>query len=166
LHQFLRVSDWEHAEDDSVDEGEDGGVGADTESESEDGNGGVYGRIAKRAQGVTDVLEKGFEEGDAASVATLFFGAFEAAEFAARAAEGFVAGDAVAVEIVSVGFQMEAEFGVHVVLRAGAMEIGVEPGTESGEESHEASGDVVCEVMKIKGCGGVEGEADPSLRSG
>jgi len=61
---------------------------------------------------------------------------------------------------------VEAEFGVHVVLRAGAMESGVEPGTESGEESHEASGEVVCVVMKIKGCDGVEGEADRSLRSG
>ena len=76
LDQFLRVSHREHAQDDGVDEGEDGGVGADTESQSEDGDGGEHGRVAKSAQGVTNVLEEGLQEGDAAGVTTFFFSAF------------------------------------------------------------------------------------------
>ena len=97
---------------------------------------GEGGRVAEGAQGVTDVLEQRFEERDAASVATLFLGAFEAAKFEVGAAEGFVPRDAVADEVVGVGFEMEAEFGVHVALRVGAMESGAEPGTEAGEEGH------------------------------
>jgi hypothetical protein len=40
LDQFLRVSHREHAQDDGVDEGEDGGVGADTESKRRYGDQG------------------------------------------------------------------------------------------------------------------------------
>ena len=136
LHQFLGVSHREHAEDDRVDKGEDGGVGADAEGESEDGDGSEGGILAQGAQGVADVLEQRFEERDAAGVATFFFGGFEAAKFEAGAAEGFVPRDAGGDEVVGVGFEMEAEFGVHVALHLGAVESGVEPGTEAGEVGH------------------------------
>ena len=96
LDQFVGILSREHAKDDGVDEAEDGGVGADAERESEDGGGGEGWSFAEGAEGVANVLEERFEEGDAASVATFFLGAFEAAEFATGATEGFVARDAVA----------------------------------------------------------------------
>ena len=46
----------ERAEEDGVDEGEDGGGGADAEGEGEDGKGGEAGMLAELAEGETEVL--------------------------------------------------------------------------------------------------------------
>jgi hypothetical protein len=45
-------------EDDSVDDGEERGIGADAEGQGEDGDGGEAGGFEEHAQGVTQVLEK------------------------------------------------------------------------------------------------------------
>jgi hypothetical protein len=51
--------DREVAEEESVDESEDGSVSADAEGEREDGDGGEAGRFGENAGGVVEGLEKG-----------------------------------------------------------------------------------------------------------
>jgi hypothetical protein len=46
------------AEENSIDHGEDGGVGADAEGESEDGNGGEGGIAGEDAQGVAEIVQE------------------------------------------------------------------------------------------------------------
>ncbi len=52
----------EGVEQDSVDDGEDGGGGADAEGESENGDGGEAGIFAQHAQSVTKILEESGQE--------------------------------------------------------------------------------------------------------
>ncbi len=58
-HQFLRVLDWQQLENDLVDEGEDGGVGADAEGERKQGHRREERRLAERTNSVAEVLPKG-----------------------------------------------------------------------------------------------------------
>ena len=51
------VFERQRAEEDGVDDAEDGGIGADAESESEDGDGGEAGGFRERADGVFQVLQ-------------------------------------------------------------------------------------------------------------
>src|SRR5258708_17677507 len=50
---------WEGAEKDGVDDGEDGGIGADAESEGEHGDGGEAWSLAEHPQPESEVLKKG-----------------------------------------------------------------------------------------------------------
>ena len=59
---------------DGVDQAEDGGAGSDAERESENRDGSEAGIFAEHAESETDVLQKSFEEGEAAAVADGFFG--------------------------------------------------------------------------------------------
>jgi len=52
LDELFGVADGKVAEEKGVDEGEDGGVGADAEREGEDGDGGERGRFGESAEGV------------------------------------------------------------------------------------------------------------------
>jgi hypothetical protein len=74
-----------------------------------------------------------------ASFAAFFFGAFEAAEFEAGAAEGVFAEDALGDEVVDVGVEVEAEFGVDLRFEDGAVEGGAELGADAAEDGHGAS---------------------------
>ena len=57
--ELLRLLDGEHAEEDLIEEGEDGGVGSDAEREREnDGEGEAWG-FAKLSQRVAHILKKG-----------------------------------------------------------------------------------------------------------
>ena len=53
------VANRKRAQQDSVDEAEDGGVGADAEGESENGDGGEAWRLAEHPQPESEVLKKG-----------------------------------------------------------------------------------------------------------
>src|SRR5690348_3198665 len=76
-----------------VENGEDGGVGADAEGEGEDGDCREARGLAQHAEAEAQILREAFDEADAAGLAALFLDAFEAAEFEARAAESFRARD-------------------------------------------------------------------------
>ncbi len=55
-NEFSRIGIWERPQKHGVDDGEDGGVGADAEGEREHGDGGEAGGLAQHAEGEADVL--------------------------------------------------------------------------------------------------------------
>ena len=56
--ELVRFGEWKRIEEYTVDDGEEGGVGADAQSESEDGDGGEAGILEEHAHAVADVLPK------------------------------------------------------------------------------------------------------------
>jgi hypothetical protein len=76
-----RIANGRGMENEAGNQGEDGGVGADTESEGEDGNQGEGGFVSEEARGKTKISEEGFESGEGVLVADGFFDLLEAAEF-------------------------------------------------------------------------------------
>ena len=61
------------ANENGIYHGEDGGVGADTEGQSEDGDGGEAGTALQNTQGVTKIARSFVEPGDDVGVASVFF---------------------------------------------------------------------------------------------
>jgi hypothetical protein len=94
VDETIGVAERLGAKEGGIHQAKDGGVGTDAEREGENGDGGEGGGFAEGAGAEAEILEEGFEESDAAGVATFFFGAFEASEFELGAAERFVARDA------------------------------------------------------------------------
>src|ERR1700741_2009885 len=70
----------QRAEENTVNDTEDGGGGADAESEGKNGDGGEGGRFFKEAEGEARVLEECFEKWKRALVANGFFGLLGTAE--------------------------------------------------------------------------------------
>ena len=75
---------------DSVDDGEDGGVAADAECEREHGDGRESRAVSQHAHRIADVFREGLDPGQAALDAILFPGLRYAAECAKRGGAGFV----------------------------------------------------------------------------
>jgi hypothetical protein len=109
------------SEECGIDQAVDSSICSDSKRDGQDGGQGEPGRCAKDPDAVVKVLQKCIDEVHTACFAAFFLSAFETAEFDAGATQGFVARDAVADLVLGVGFDMEAEFGVHVPLNAGAV---------------------------------------------
>src|SRR5258708_22299669 len=62
--ELLGILDGEEAQQDLVEEGENGGVGADAESQGQDGHGGKAGSAREHAEGVLQVAQDGVEPAD------------------------------------------------------------------------------------------------------
>src|SRR5580704_5875254 len=69
--EFLRILDGEEAEEDLVEKGENGGVGADAEGESQDSDSGETGSAGEGAESVLEVAKCGIERGDGVHSADL-----------------------------------------------------------------------------------------------
>jgi len=131
VHEFVRMREWERAEENGVDNGEDGGVGANAESEGHDGDGGKGRRFSEKTEGEAGVVEEAFYEWKGLLFTHELFGLCEAAEFKDCDAVGFVGRHAGAEAVVDVEFEVRLKFGV---------EVSVEPMfakqvAETGEES-------------------------------
>ncbi len=108
-NELSRVGDGERAEHDGIDEAKDGGVGADAESEGEDGDGGKSRRVAQGTEGVAEVLQEFVDPDGSPDGARVFFHARDVAEFAeggvasvlGRHAAGDVRGSLAAEEILN-----------------------------------------------------------------
>jgi hypothetical protein len=72
--ELLRITHGQLLQHHGVDEGEDGGVGADAEGEREDNDETEGGRFAKRAKGKADVASEVFDERFPSGGANFFFG--------------------------------------------------------------------------------------------
>ena len=72
-NQLLRIRVRQRTKQDSVDNREDRSVGAYSESEGEDGDGGEAGIFAEHAGAVAQILEERIEPGAGADFAYLFF---------------------------------------------------------------------------------------------
>ncbi len=62
--EFLGIFDGEKAEEDLVEEGEDGGICADAEGQGEDGDDSEAGSAGKGAESVFEVAKRGVERSD------------------------------------------------------------------------------------------------------
>src|ERR1700679_4350968 len=91
-HQAIDLRIRKRLDDPGIYVAEDGGIGADAEGESDDGDGGESGSFAQGAEPVANVLHESFDEVDAAGFATFFFDVIFGAEFEAGAAGGFAGG--------------------------------------------------------------------------
>jgi hypothetical protein len=78
--QTAGLGEREWAEKECIHDGEDDDVGADAEREDQDGDDGKAAVVKKRAEGVTDVLQKDVEGGQAAGFAVGLRGLRDAAE--------------------------------------------------------------------------------------
>jgi hypothetical protein len=86
--ELLGMLDGKIAEQDLVDEGEDGGVGADAEGEREQGDQGEAGALGERAEAEAGVLEEAVEGGFPAGGPDLMLDGVAAAYFGAGGAAG------------------------------------------------------------------------------
>ena len=86
--ESLRVGEGKGPQQDAVDDGEDGGVGADTEGQREQGDGGEAGCAAQTARGVAQVAAKAREPESAPHVARHLRDVGDVAELAPRGTLG------------------------------------------------------------------------------
>ncbi len=121
-----------------IEDAEDGGGETNAQGQGEDADDGEGGRLSQPSEGVAEVLEEVREEGDVACFTTLFFGVFEAAEFEARAAKGFLAGNTCGDQIAGIGVEVKAKLDVDFVFEARAVKSGTKPGTEATPDSHDS----------------------------
>src|SRR5262249_13296634 len=119
---MLRLGKRKGAEQDRVNDGEDGGVGSDTEAEHEDGREGECGALAQHAQGEPEILKKIFDGADAASVAGLLFSELDATEVSEGGAAGVFGRETGRGVLLCFSFEVVAEFVVEVAFDIGAAE--------------------------------------------
>src|SRR5215469_633313 len=96
-------------QNESVEQAENGGVGADTEGKSEYGDGRESRRFAQHTKGETNVLEQSFEEADAARVAEFFVDLVVRADGEAGAAPRFIERNTGCDKFFDLLFEMEAQ---------------------------------------------------------
>ena len=116
VDEFVGMREWERAKENGIDDGEDGGVGADAESESEDSDGGESRGFSEEAQGETRVVEERFEDRDGLLVADELLGLFEPAEFEESEAAGFLRRKTLTEIVIDVELEVGGELGVEVAV--------------------------------------------------
>jgi hypothetical protein len=117
-----RIADGRGVENETGDHSEDGSVGTDAESESENGDRGEDWFAAKKTGRETEIAEKRFEEGERAVIADGFFGLLEAAEFEEGVPARFVGGHAFTQVVVNVECEVRGEFVLHLSIELGFAE--------------------------------------------
>src|SRR6185437_1592597 len=88
-HELIGIRIGKGSQKHGIHDAENGGVGADAESEREHGDGGEAGGFAEHAQGVAEVLRQIVNIVCAAHVAAFLFELFDAAEVQKSVAAGF-----------------------------------------------------------------------------
>jgi hypothetical protein len=119
----------ERAKENAVDDGEDGGGGADAESESENGYKSEGGRFFEETEREANVLQESFEHGKTPSVAVILCGLLCAAELDEGAAASFFGRHADAEVFFDGEVEVVGDFGGEVAVELVA--------TEEGEEAME-----------------------------
>ena len=93
-YELLRIGEWQRAQEQGVDDAEDGDVGADAEGQDEDGNEGESAVAAQGAEGVAEILEKNVEFHESSGFALLEFCGVDGAETDERLAACFIGSEA------------------------------------------------------------------------
>src|SRR5215469_112969 len=124
--ELLRMRHRQVAQQDLIGQREDGGVGADAQGESENGDGGEARRFSEHAKSEAQILEQGVEEGKATAVAVALPGLFETAELEERLAAGLFGGHALSEVAFDSHFQVRTQFGVEVAIELRAAKDGAQ----------------------------------------
>lgn len=152
--ELIGMRKWKRAKEEGVDDAEDDDVGADAESEDEDGDGGEGAIFAKSAEGVTQILEESFDQGETARVAMIFLGLLRAAELGEGEATGF-GGRHAGFEIVFDGeVEVRGNFLSEIVVE-------LIPVAESGEAMEEAKVHGLLAAQRggwVNACGALRGD--------
>jgi hypothetical protein len=113
---------WKWTEENAVNDGEDGGGGADTEGEGENSDGGEGGILAEKARGETGVPKKSFEERKPTNFAMELEGLLRAAELDERLAVRFGWGHSGANILLGGESDVRHDFGLQIVIQLIALE--------------------------------------------
>ena len=118
--EALGIIEGQRAEEEGVDDAENGDVGSNAESEDEDGDNGEDAIAIEGADGVAEILEENIERGKAAGLTLPLAGLLDAAEADEGAAAGFLRRHAL-VDVffygeVDVGLEFGVEVGVALLL--------------------------------------------------
>ena len=105
LDDFVRLRKWQRTKQHSVDDGENGAVGADAEGERKNSDGGEAWGFAQHAEGETEVLPACVHKGFPASRANFFLGDFQIAAFQTHGAKRRVAAHATCNFVLGRHFQ-------------------------------------------------------------
>src|SRR5437016_1684837 len=105
--------------------------------------------LAQHAQAIAKVLDKAFDEVNAAGVAAFFFGPLHAAEFDAGATVSFLPRHAAAHQILGVRLHVEAQFRIHLALHSRASQHCAQPRTHATPHPHTSSG-LFCRISIIR----------------
>src|SRR4029077_2893444 len=119
--ELLRIGIGQRIEEHAVDDGEDGGVGADAEGKSEDRDEGEPGILAQRARAVAQILEEFFEPEPAPLVAGNLLHQLNVAKFATGGLLGTVDGFAALRTVVRGHLQMGLQLLLQLLLLALAL---------------------------------------------
>src|SRR5438128_9091108 len=144
-HQSSGILVRQRAEQHRVHNTKDRRVRSNAERQCDHGNCRKTRSTQHRTHAVAQVLEQSFHKRSATRLPALFFGAFEAAEFEACAAHGFLARNTAANQVFGIRFQMETELGVHFAFHARREQSNPHPGTETAPKHHTSS----CVVLKM-----------------
>ena len=109
LLAFWKIHILHHAEEQGVDEAEDGRIGADTERQRADDDHGKAGLATKLPQPVIEVGGRRFERSHAARLAALFFHLLDAADRESGPPKGLVSRHALGDELRGLLFAMELQ---------------------------------------------------------
>src|SRR5580704_3473086 len=112
--EMLRIGDGDGAEHDAVDDGEDGGVGADAEGEGEYDDGGEERGFADAAEGEAEILDEVVEPGDGPDLARVFHHAGDVAEFAHSGVAGLLGRHAASDVVLRFDFDVILNVGFEI----------------------------------------------------
>ena len=115
-HELIALREWKRAQDDGVDGGEDGGVGADAERKREDDSYGEPRCLAQKAKGGAGVEAGGFEERGSVNFAKLLGDLLAAAEVDPGFAAGFFGREAPGFIVAGEGVDVEGNLAMEIVL--------------------------------------------------
>ena len=118
----VRIRERQWFEQDRVDHGKDGRVGANPEGEDQEHAGREPGALAEAARGVAEILQGGVDDRDAAPVAVLFGDALDAAKGQDRLPPGLLGREARALVVVGVHAQVRLDFVGEVAVAPRAVE--------------------------------------------
>src|SRR5579863_3290909 len=114
VNDAIRLRIGKRAKNNAVDNTENSGVGADSEGQSEDGDGSKTWRFAQHAQSEAQVQEDLFEPDEGPDVASVFPDARDVAEFEKGSAARFLGGHAASDVVLRFPLDVVADVGVEI----------------------------------------------------
>ncbi len=133
---FLATRVGEGTQEHAPHHAEHGGVGADAEAEGERDHGGEAGVAPQAARRVLQVLGEGLEEPHAPRLAALLLDPVDPAEAQGRPPPRLLGGDALALPLLGLELEVEAQLVVQLALHAIAGEEGTQEVAHAGDRAH------------------------------
>ncbi len=127
-HPLLRLADGKVAEHERIQQAENGGIGSNTERQSQNGGDGKDAIAAQSAGGVAQVAPEGGEQRELAAVAAFFFDGLDAAQRDACSPARLFRRNARADVVFREHFEVSVEFQCELVVLVLPYEGSVEPG--------------------------------------